>query len=1113
MKLLIGQTNSGKSEIIFSRMAEVVGIGQGNPFLVAPSTTAVEALMKRLQVFLPQGLPKGAKPVPLSFPDLYQRILKVAGRNPGFLSAIQRDRILRQVVAELAGQGALVYFDKTADKAGLVHSLAAFINELWRSNTTADDFARITRKRTGKDADIALIFNGYEQALMQAGAIDAEGAGVFALRWLDKVVQGEEANRQQAIKKLHKNFPLIAADGFDFYTPVQVKILSRLSQLGIESMASLSFEADRAVHLWQKRTLERFISEEAQLVHCNPAPANEISEAAGRLMNDKPAGQSAGDGAARIKMISAPDRAVEVRAVAREIKRLVILEQLAMDEISVVCRSLELYAHHFERVFQECAIPLELDKPLALGENPFIVALLKLLSLFEKSFSRRAVIECLRSPYFDFSELAIGGEQVDVLEHISLVEKVTHGRDQWEDAIEYPTSRQEATPNSSLAPELRSSLIPKLNKLFDLLTFAEKARRIDYVRQIKHLMTTLKMAEKSRWQIQAAVVEGKAANPSTIDTPAQDISVEASVDRAAQDEVAQKVFLDLLKTLADDKRSQFTYYSDDGPIADDEYYTAEPLYDFPPTDRQIGWNRFFAELKSAVAATPFLRPKRAANAIVVQEAHNLRPRNYRAIFVIGLIEGEFPKKNTETTPYTLVEKLALRNAGIDFAETINDAGADVTQFHKAMTRACERLFLSYARTDLSGGELLRSYLIDEVTGVAKTDLLTLAQVEKAPEMMRREDVLSLDELALLTARQMRKPASHSSQQTQPKALLKTSALLETNLRSWPATLRGARMENRRLAGRERGIFGGIMENPKLLAEMQARFGEDYLWSASKINDYGLCPFRFFANNVLNLSPVEEPAEGFVADRLGTAYHEILEKTYKELKRRGIELTAEALEEATDVAEETCEAVLQKLLTDRKVRKSGLWDFDKSEIKKRIVNLLRSELLSDDPQTARPLEFEQSFGFGNQPPLVIGNSEGLIRICGSIDRIDKTEDGLVVIDYKTSRSPISAKEAAEGRNLQLPIYLMAANRVLKRSEPVTAGFYLHIYSCKRGSELPNKNLSLDDITARAETYIGEYVSKARRAEFPVEPNQHRCPPYCKFDVMCRIQSLGSTSEEE
>jgi ATP-dependent helicase/nuclease subunit B len=1102
MKLLIGPANSGKSELIFSRMAELVLNRAGNSLLIVPSTNAAEVLRNRLLPFMPRELPINSKPVLISFPELSQRIVRIAGRKVGFLTAIQRDRILRNVIAELAEQKALIYFDKTAHKPGLAHTLAAFINDLWRSNLTPEDFANITQNRSKKDTDIGLIFKRYERTLKQVNALDAEGAELSAMRWLETISNLEVAERGRIIQSLKSNLPFVAADGFDFYTPVQVKILSQLSRLSTEVIATLTFEDERAVHFWQKRTLERFVSEQVEIIPCKPTLTNQISEAAVRLMNDNLLPESANadrkDGdkssalqSAKIKIISAPDRAVEVRAVAREIKRLVIEDNFALDDITIVCRSLHTYRHHFERIFQECSIPVELDNQMVLGENPSIVALLSLLNLNEKHFPRRAVIECLRSPYCDFSEIGLDDEAIDLLEHISLTEKVTHSTEQWLKAIEPAMSGRQMEEKGDILDvheqELRSRLASKLNKFFDLITFKPKARRRDYVKQIEHLITTLKISEKRLPQ------------------DAMSNGFEFS-----QDESAQKNFFELLKTLAEENVSYSAREPFDRRDSDDVDDFAYPSFDDLPMERRINWSAFIAELQRAVAATTFLRPRTNSPAIVAQEVHSLRPRNYRAIFITGLIEGEFPKKNTETTPYTLVEKVALGYAGIDFAETTNDPGADVTQFHKAMSRASERLFLSYARTDFSGGEMLRSYLIDEVKAIAETDELRIAQVEKETTTIAGQDALSLDELAVCTARQMRR---QFAQLSQAQVLPKVSGMLETNLRSWPATLRGAMVEQRRLAGTERGIFGGILANQRLLEEMRARFNDDYLWSASKINDYGLCPFRFFANTILNLLPVEEPTEGFAADRLGIAYHEILEKTYRQLKEQGIELTFEALEKAVEIAENNCEEILQKLLDNGKIRKSGLWDFDKSEIKKRIVNLLRSEVSADNQPAARPVAFEQRFGYGNQPPLVIGNSEGLIKIRGSIDRIDQTEDGLVVIDYKTSRSPISAKEALEGRNLQLPIYLMAANRVLKREEPVTAGFYLHIYSCKKGSELPNKNLSLEDLTARAEAYIGEYVSRVRRAEFPVEPNQHRCPPYCKFDVMCRIQSLGSTSDDE
>jgi ATP-dependent helicase/nuclease subunit B len=1126
MKLLTGQANSGKSETVFLRIAERLGKQQGNPILIAPSTNAADVLMKRLQPFLVHDRLITSRPVPVSFPALSQKILRAAGQEIYFLSEIQRNGLLRSVIAELAQEDALIYFDKTAGKPGLVHSLGKFINELWRSGIDADDFANIAHRQSKKDIDVALIFKQYEMALHQTTAIDAEGAVLTALRQLEAIDRGQVQGRERIIQNLKDNFPFLAADGFDFYTPVQVRILSQLSRFGIEVMATLTFEEERAVHLWQKRTHERFIAEGAEIIRCRGKVRNQISEAAAMLMSDTPvtrlhktdglspetALQTSGreaevgsdlrrENGAQVKVISAPDRASEVRAVAREIKRLVIEDRFALDDITIVCRSLDKYAHHFERVFTEGSIPLELDTQIELGENPLIVAILRLLRLSEKQFQRRAVLECLRSPYFDLSEFNLDEDSIDSLEHISLAEKITQTRDQWIEAIEHPTPERTLDPGKVFEnptdQELRASLASRLNQFFELLTHRPKAQRREYARAIAHLLTILKIGETL-----------KQGGRSVFDETAKPAN--EAVRQAA---AAQHSFLELLKSLGEEKAIPSATETSAARKSGDRSPSANPLIENQESENWITWKAFLVEVESAVAATCFQRIRSHSSVVVAQEAHNLRPRNYRAIFVVGLIEGEFPKKSTETTPYTLAEKDMLRTAGIDFAETSEDSGADVTQFHKAMTRARERFYLSHARSDFSGGELLKSYLIDEVITVAKTDAMRLAQTEKEAALTSSQDILSLEELAVLTARQMRKQAGRLENASHNQALKRSSAMLDSTLRSWPATMRGAVIEHRRLTGREQGIFGGVISDKRLAEKIKARFGEDYMWSASKINNYGICPFRFFVGNVLNLSHMEEPTVGFVADRLGSAYHEILEKTYRKLNEMGIELNVDSIEQATEIAENICEETLQRLLDQRMIRKSGLWDFERSEIKKRITNLLRFEALSENEQAVKPLAFEQRFGYGSRPPLVLENNEGEIKIRGCIDRIDKTEDGLVVIDYKTSRSPISAKEALEGRNLQMPIYLMAANRVLKRDQAASSGFYLHIYSGKRGSEFPNKNISVEEVTARAEAYIGEYVNKVRHAEFPVTPNQNRCPAYCEFDVMCRIQSLPANSDDE
>src|ERR1051326_3424817 len=101
----------------------------------------------------------------------------------------------------------------------------------------------------------------------------------------------------------------------------------------------------------------------------------------------------------------------------------------------------------------------------------------------------------------------------------------------------------------------------------------------------------------------------------------------------------------------------------------------------------------------------------------------------------------------EHAPYTLLEREALRHSGVDLTETINDPGADLLQFYKTMSRTMERLYLMFSRTDVAGGELLPSYLIEEVLPFAHNSVRRIipAMANHIDEMAQ---ACSLEELAM-----------------------------------------------------------------------------------------------------------------------------------------------------------------------------------------------------------------------------------------------------------------------------------------------------------------------------------------------------------------------------
>jgi ATP-dependent helicase/nuclease subunit B len=1073
MKLLIGPSNSGKTSQVISRIAVALGERQSRPLLVVPSERAAVEMKSRLNESLTGKSIEQPKEFVSTFPTLYTAILNHTDHRVRWISAIERYRLLRNVVGELNEAGKLEYFDLIADKPGLISALGGFIDELWRSGTTPDDFALIARYGNAKDRDVAKIFAAYANELAADDDTESEGAGLLALKAL------EAAKKDSKPENATLPYTLVAADGFNFYTTVQVKLLSLLSALGVEVITTLTYEEGRAIHIWQEPTRARLAAAATDIVACASTPANLIDRAAIGFMRDDEVGSSieisetknssADPNEAAINIISAPDRLTEVREAAREIKRLMRKDRFSVDEIAVICRSLHLYTAHFERVFDEWSIPLRCDRSSALGENPLIIAARKLLSLGVKNFPRRLCLDSLRSPYFDFSFAELDTNSIDALDRLSIKENVIRGCDQWREAIiatgERVKRRSEIDDNDEESAEERkarySLMCERMDAFFQTLTFAPNHTRLDFVTAIKDCFDKLRVSQ---------LLFGS--------------------EMYERDRVALETFLNLLTTLSESRHNR---------------------------DGEVGWTDFLSEIDNAIAATTYVWTTYDEPVVVAQEIHNLRPRRYRAVFMLGMVEGEFPIRATERSPYTLFEREELRRAGIDLTETPADAGADLAQFYRAMGMATDRLFLSSPRTDLAGGELLPSYLIDEVRRVAPAREIRIAPAYSNSDRQLTKDIISLQELASATAARIRPTLMDTDENglSLDSETEAAAAILDANLKSWPNTLRAAAVELSRLKGGA-DRFGGIIEDTSLLDLLNKKFGPDHMWNATQINDYGICPFRFFGRHVLGLGAMDPSGEGFVANQLGTAYHRILEDVYLTLSEKGIQITPDVIAAVREVAEQAGEAALERMVENRELRKSALWEFEKNEIKKRITKLLEKESDWNAEKPARPRHFERAFGKSGHEPLLIKDEAEEIKICGVIDRIDEREDGCVVIDYKTGRTPIHYNEALDGRNLQLPIYMMAAIRVVAPGARVAAAYYLHINSRKRGSELPHKDnpgLTVETMIEHAEKRIRDYAKSARKGRFPVSPNKGRCPNYCEFEVMCRIHSISSSSTEE
>src|ERR1044071_6032097 len=107
IEVFIGPANSGKTEALLGRVVDVVTASQRGAHLIVPSVLAAGVLREVLSEKLSLLPLQSRHPVATTFPALYRTILDKSNSALHWMNVIQRDHVLRFVIAELAQAGKL----------------------------------------------------------------------------------------------------------------------------------------------------------------------------------------------------------------------------------------------------------------------------------------------------------------------------------------------------------------------------------------------------------------------------------------------------------------------------------------------------------------------------------------------------------------------------------------------------------------------------------------------------------------------------------------------------------------------------------------------------------------------------------------------------------------------------------------------------------------------------------------------------------------------------------------------------------------------------------------------------------------------------------------------
>lgn len=1023
---------------LIERCAELVVNNQNDQFLyLAASRPLLELVTQEILDGTRNKGVWGELPVFL-FRGFVRQIVSTAideeGRTRPPRIPIDRDELplkrslISQILMRLVAIKQLNAIAPLAAREGCVNTITSLLGEIQRAGKTPAEFAEIIAQRTSDlasepssgrsqvdfDHEVSLIYAAYCDLLERNQLTEDDADQLTALG----VLRG-----QKQLPWL-SNVKLLVLDGFFDFTPVQGDILRHLIPQIPETLVNLNYD-DRnpEIFLPFQETIGQLSAMapfETKQTTEHEATLSLLSCLREKLFNtqlstpqDSAEPQPVALKDTAVRYLECADRDTEIRAIAREIKQLILKDNYKLSDIALIVRQRASYAATIARVMREESVSCNLEARVETTDIPSVRAAVKLLDVLQQRSAEEdatlritELADLIKSEYFRLSDddLAKLSASFDA-EYLYLLtdgekplnyETEAHFKrryrigfwdaDALENAFAYVGGELPVRAWLDRAGKLIKEL-PTAEATKEILNIDAEARDrdTDIADQVENAETAKldeKGLEKKRrpsrdihpaalaWTalviqrfaelITAVPQEGtpgglRAELTRLLDQLQFPAQIAAPTRSSTAEEELPQIMLNF--NALESLRRAFVAAIKSIEIVG----TLEP-HARPHIVTRL--STFIEEVRRSIGSQSQVFGAADRSGLRVLEATDVRGLRFRAVFVAGLIEGGFPLRTSRDWIYPHEERERLKQYGITL-EDISPATLlkEEHYFYQVVCRAAERLYLTRPLVLEDDSETVGSYYIEELRRA-------VAPFQIDSEIIRRDydgknvgNASNTDELKIGLVRQQERQIHYSDREKllpKPRierllALARNDGLLSN------AALRRIEIERER-AGRLFGPYDGQITDPELLKLIRSKFGPDSVHSASGLSVYGNCSYRFFAQRVLKLEPRGEAALDLQAIDAGKLLHDILRRFFERYRRKPLNtLNPEKLRnELTEIADEVFdehERVVPPL-------NRQIWKIDREIRKVLLEQVLLYELGVQQEAAERevlPAYFEVAFG--------------------------------------------------------------------------------------------------------------------------------------------------------
>ena len=479
--------------------------------------------------------------------------------------------------------------------------------------------------------------------------------------------------------------------------------------------------------------------------------------------------------------------------------------------------------------------------------------------------------------------------------------------------------------------------------------------------------------------------------------------------------------------------------------------------------------------------------------------------SFDLVFLPGLGEDVFPRKTFED-PLLLDGQRAAVSPCLATQDT--RVRRERMLLHLAASSASSRLWISYPRMDLAQGRARGPsfYALDVLRAITG----------QIPELRVLEQRAAESSQSQIGWPAPRNPAAAIDDAEYDLAVI-SAALLKP-----AAAVRGAGrylMESNRMLARslrarwsrwERGwsLYDGANLQPADLAFpiLQQHRLTARPYSATALQQFAMCPYRFVLHSIYRLQPREEISALERMDPLtrGHLFHAVQFRLLSRL--RSIDLLpftsgnqAQALKIADEVLDEAA-AIYREELNPAIPR---VWESEIEEIRWDLRGWIRQSVAAPDNLQWKPAWFELAFGLDQSPaldansspePVLLANG---IRLRGAIDMIEEKDGAIRITDHKTGRAPFEPVQfVGKGESLQPLLYAMAAEELLGKPARESRLYYCTETGGYRIAAVPVDGQAYG-LMEKAVNAIDQSIATGF---LPAAPRKDACR-YCDYHIVC------------